>query len=720
MKTEQELFSDLERLCGSPGYVHALSFLCFRDNLISYTGELTESVLAPHFSGEQLVRTEQSTLIGLLLKSAPIDYSLPTPSVVQSYITQTEKLLGQLHDTFRTPMLEALRNVDLEKHDPFARGEVLREPIFYGGDSAYSFQYRDLSILKYERDDEWLLSNRGFSIRDARSVLEAVQHTLSAKGHGVLHNLPNLPPDQWTMLPSFVLSVREIALRSRLPHEVVRRVFMSFAVQLEGRNEQFRALHDFNMANAAPFIPLARARKFVLLSINSLAEAIYVGPYYWMMEDKQYRATAAKHRGLFAETFSGNRLAAVFGPPRVYTNVTISSSKARTLGEIDVLVVYYNRAIVVQVKSKQLTLESRRGNDNQIRNDFKASVQQSYNQALSCARLLVTSDRYRITDCHSHRVQLPRSLDVVYPLCVVSDHYPALSAQVRTFLSYEQDNVITPPIVLDLFALDVITEMLPSPIRFLSYVDRRVSYGKRVFAHHELTILAYHLKHNLWLDDSTDYSYFHDDFSIALDIAMMVRREGVPGESTPDGILTRFVQTEIGRIARTIEERPEPITIDLALFILQLSEQSVVDLSEEVSLARRRTRVDGRNHDVSIGFGELGMGITLHCNNDPIAVAAQRLNEHCKMRKYLERAATWYGLCIDANLRIRLSTRLDEEWRYDRKMEVYSRGLTGRSEAGTSRAIGSRGTRVGRNDRCPCGSGRKFKHCCIFKAANMR
>jgi hypothetical protein len=32
----------------------------------------------------------------------------------------------------------------LEKHiDPFDRGAALREPIFYGGESAYSFQYRD-------------------------------------------------------------------------------------------------------------------------------------------------------------------------------------------------------------------------------------------------------------------------------------------------------------------------------------------------------------------------------------------------------------------------------------------------------------------------------------------------------------------------------------------------------------------------------------------------
>ena len=27
--------------------------------------------------------------------------------------------------------------------------------------------------------------------------------------------------------------------------------------------------------------------------------------------------------------------------------------------------------------------------------------------------------------------------------------------------------------------------------------------------------------------------------------------------------------------------------------------------------------------------------------------------------------------------------------------------------------------KVGRNDPCPCGSGRKYKHCCLAKSASM-
>lgn len=46
-------------------------------------------------------------------------------------------------------------------------------------------------------------------------------------------------------------------------------------------------------------------------------------------------------------------------------------------------------------------------------------------------------------------------------------------------------------------------------------------------------------------------------------VAMAVRRTGVAGAATPDGILTRFDATTLGRIVEEIEARPEPATVEL-------------------------------------------------------------------------------------------------------------------------------------------------------------
>ncbi|WP_140637115.1 hypothetical protein [Methylibium rhizosphaerae] len=130
---------------------------------------------------------------------------------------------------------------------------------------------------------------------------------------------------------------------------------------------------------------------------------------------------------------------------------------------------------------------------------------------------------------------------------------------------------------MDVFALDAMTEMLGSPLQLLSYIDRRTGYTEKLMTSHELTILSYHLKQNLWLNDEHHMVLLEDDISADLDLAMLVRRDGIPGKGTPDGILTRFVATALGRMTKAIEASPEPATIDLGFTLLTLSEDTVVD-----------------------------------------------------------------------------------------------------------------------------------------------
>src|SRR5207249_8679281 len=68
----------------------------------------------------------------------------------------------------------------------------------------------------------------------------------------------------------------------------------------------------------------------------------------------------------------------------------------------------------------------------------------------------------------------------IYICSVVSDHYPALAVQGQQFLKYETTDVIQPPLVTDVFFVDVLAEMLTSPLRLLSYINRRVNYIDRV------------------------------------------------------------------------------------------------------------------------------------------------------------------------------------------------------------------------------------------------
>jgi hypothetical protein len=90
--------------------------------------------------------------------------------------------------------------------------------------------------------------------------------------------------------------------------------------------------------------------------------------------------------------------------------------------------------------------------------------------------------------------------------------------------------------------------MLDRPLRFLSYLNLRARFGDKLLVPSELTVLSYHLKGNLWVDKTCDMLALSDDCTVDLDVAMMVRREGLPGKRTPDGILTRHQESAVGRI----------------------------------------------------------------------------------------------------------------------------------------------------------------------------
>ena len=146
MRPEQTIFEDLESLCSSKGFIHAVADICFRDNVVGFKDDLRAEDTSYLFSKSRLIRTETTTLIGLMMR-APIDLTLPKPEVVSDYIEQARALLEELHQAIATAGTNVIFSEGATDpgFNPFMFGEVLREPIFYGPESAYAFQYRDLA-----------------------------------------------------------------------------------------------------------------------------------------------------------------------------------------------------------------------------------------------------------------------------------------------------------------------------------------------------------------------------------------------------------------------------------------------------------------------------------------------------------------------------------------------------------------------------------------------
>ena len=713
-RTEEEIFSDLASLCALPGYVHTIVMLCVRDNFISAAPDLKAQDLEHLFSRSRLIRTEITTLVGLLIKTA-IDFSHPGLEVLLDYMARTEQLLQELHHALGSKLFHGLPE---KPHGdtpalPLTSGEALREPIFYGGESAYGFQYRDFAPSKYGADNAWLVANMGFSIDDARTVVMAVAALQDRKVTMALRSLRFMARESWTMLPGFVFTVTEVASRAGLDVRLVERILEAFVFSDGDRNAGFTSLHAYNAATGTPLLRKG-PDEYISLQQYSLYEALYEAPFFWLGADKGYQPTALANRGRFTEAFARERLQKVFGTAHVYPNVDVWKSKGVKLGEIDVLVVFGDRVMVLQAKSKRLTLEARKGNDLQIRDDFEKAIQQSSDQARLCA-VAVAGSNPNLTDSQGNAIFLPHPVEVVYPICIVADHYPALGFQARQFLQFEPAPGLAPPLVTDVFALDAMTEMLESPLRLLSYFKLRARFGEQLIATHELTLLSYHLKLNLWLNGEYDLFYLEDDIAVDLDIAMAARREGLAGRRTPEGILTRVRGTSVGRIISEIEALADPSTIDLGMLLLEMNQETLETVSRGIRRIAAEARQDGKTHDLTVGLGTTSAGLTIHCTASEPSSAQARLLAHCEARKYSQKADRWFGLTLRPDETLWFGLKLDHAWAYDKRLEQVLRQWpknTGRP----MNAVGLKmPSKVGRNAPCPCGSGQKYKKCCLAR-----
>ena len=248
---------------------------------------------------------------------------------------------------------------------------------------------------------------------------------LNTRLYETLKSLRDESREEWTLLPGFVFSSYELASRTRLPIDSVRAFIEAFTLQPRKRNTGFNRLNEFNIATAYPFLR-KDADEFVALQYYSVSEALYDTPFYWMCEDKAYAPTASRNRGDFAESFAAERLSRVFGAGRVFQNVEVLASKRTTLGEIDVLAMLGSHAIVVQAKSKKLTLAARKGNDGLLRRDFQTAIQSAVDQSFACANALCDGS-VTLRTKEGRRVPINGQPQAVFPVALVAEHYPALA-----------------------------------------------------------------------------------------------------------------------------------------------------------------------------------------------------------------------------------------------------------------------------------------------------
>lgn len=721
VKTEAEIFSQLEALCSIGGFFEVIAFFCWKDCFIhAPNGELNSEVLAKQYDRSKLSRTELSTLIGLACKNGFSEKSL-TKDELENLYNQAWNFIEELHSSFYLPLeLAKFSENKKSSKEIFGSGTFMREAIFYSGEGVYRHQYRDLSEIRYKSDNPWIEKNKGFSINQAIKVISSIESLQIEKANKLIEESKSLYLPSYLSIFKFI--TEEITQKSQLPENIVKNVINAFSAKPDEGMQTFNTVDSFNHRNAFPVIELSED-EYLSFQMYSLWEALYESPFFWFNLDKSYSATASKHRGAYTEDFTAQRLERVFGKVNVHTNIDIYDGKNRA-GEIDVIVTFGDIAVMIQAKSKKLTIEARKGNSQKLEDDFKRAVQDAYDQAFSCAKLLQKDGLTYKNEC-GDEIIFKSDFKTIFPICIVSDYYPALAVQARQFLKYEVTEIIKAPYVMDVFLIDLITEMLESPLFLLDYLYKRSDFGDSVMSNHELVIFATYLKQNLYFEENFDLVMLEDDISTDLELAMLARREGVEVSKIPIGLLTLHEGQHSGSILDDTKNSSDYGLLKLGFHLLSLSGTAIKLFNDAISQMIELFKVDGKHHDCTLPLIEEKTGLTIHCNEMDAQSATKQLMVHCEKRKYTCKANSWIGLCFSPlRQRFRFSILLEHPWEHSIEMDKLVSDLPGLGKhhevkdgklnfKRISKMATKRKKKIGRNDPCPCGSGKKYKQCCL-------
>jgi hypothetical protein len=423
-----------------------------------------------------------------------------------------------------------------------------------------------------------------------------------------------------------------------------------------------------------------------------------------MNRDPGHRERALRNRGDFAQEATARLLARVFGENNVYAGVRVERAKGRTITDIDVLAVAGNKAVIAQVKSKRLTELARLGDDRKLLADFKAGIQDAYDQALLSRRAVIDKANRLVID--GEELLLREKVDDAYILCVTLDHYPAVAHQSDVYLEKNPDDPA--PITISVFDLDIIASYLGAPFEFLYYLRQRTKLSGYFKADSEMSLLGFHLKHKLFKHEEGDVEFLDNSFAQLIDANFPVLRGAVPATAAAQRLYATWKNEEFDQLIEHTKSAASAGFMDAVFFLYDLAGEGADNLIRFIKLVKNKTVRDGRPHDASLLNKGGRSGTTIMSEPSSPHLLERKLLSFARIRKYKSKADVWLGLgCLGSSPALVDAMVFSQDpWQRDEELEKIIAHFPNR---GTARKASGR--KVGRNEPCPCGSGKKFKRC---------
>lgn len=755
IKTIDKVFHQLKDLAQQPGYLYVLLFMIEEDIFVPIS-QIKDSNPRIRISVK-----EAAMLLGLIVKGNKNALLEPDDiSTFLAYRKNTYSLLDELHFAFSKPLIDKTRDAMTKKQsgeqaefptkEEMGKAQNQRESFFYTNEPAYDLEYLSFAPKKYHYDNEWLKENVGFVIEEAVNIALCINKHFDKQ----MHKLPHFSKEKmeelflqdkrnqnrpealekhlnfcalykYEELLSTPTTVEEDSdyIESISCHALCQAIIDLYQLHIEelemcsgfqkfldkfslelgnNENQDYSEPGSQNVVNWKPIIKI-NSNCYILPLPYILAQSIYETPYYWLVNDKHYSKTAGSHIGISGEDIAYNFLSPVFNQKRTFKNVKIKQGKDDKT-DIDVLCLLGNKALCLQIKSKKLTEKAQIGNDECYKKDFKGAITDAYKQGLECRRLIL-SKSCKLIKSDNDELDIG-SIDEVYLLCVTTGFYPAIPQQVRMMLDIKDST--TTPVVLNLFDLHIVSHYLSDPYEFLYYIRQRIATNDYFIAENESVLLAYHLKNKLWKSSEYDQCFLDQDIAGSIDEDYPNIFNILPGNVS--SLHCEWITEPYKQLLSEIKLCKEAFITDVIFKLYDINPASMERITQIIAEAKRRSRNNNSTVSMYIGFNEDKSGLTYTASADPNYDGLYEKMEICsQVHKYKNKANQWIGLACYAYHpnNVDLIMYNTDQWKKDYEME---KTIVEYDSCFNKRSV-EFPKKIGRNELCPCGSGKKYKKC---------
>lgn len=393
------------------------------------------------------------------------------------------------------------------------------------------------------------------------------------------------------------------------------------------------------------------------------------------------------------------------------------------LPENDLIVLYERNLLIVEIKSGSYTPDLAFSNMESHLKTLEALIQKGSEQSQRLYELLKKEKAVVIYDDNSRNKKVKCTLDInnydnIYKIIVTQENFNELEARAEKIGIVKMNDET---IVISLDDLRVYSDyFMNEPSRFFHYLKQRVIATKNdnIKLFDELDHLGLYIDHNMYSITIDEMKLTHPD---ATDIYIDGYRDELDGYYTHKYLKDEEVRKPEQKLPYRIEEiirycdlyEPEN-HIHFTNEILDYASEEKEMINSKITEMIKFYKENRRGKYLCM-VGDINTFICVIYDDDSCNFKIFKEDAYANMIINNIEQMTFGVIYYDRNEKLRkmiiekLNTINDE---YDREKcekiakEIYDKRLT--------KELLQR-KKVGRNDQCPCGSGKKYKKCCLNK-----